>query len=396
MNEIVETDEGANNLRTYVHGISYVDERLMMRYEDTQPYYYVIDRMYDVVALVDRAGSIVERYCYDPYGRPLIRESAARGDMDSDTDLDGTDSSRVTAAKNGTIWDPRADLDDDGDVDAADETAYAAKDDNWPPQSSPTVAQAFSDLGNPFMHPGRPHFALDTASDATEGTLLLNDHRARFNDPVIGRWVTRDPMDYNRRLLDIGLRRFVCGGLPVQPHSKTGRQATDGLGLYRFGESDPVNLLDPKGLTPLKGCTTANMTKAQEAMDRGCTCIRAAQAAAAQGQGNPPQCVKDMLDCMKGRCDATPPIHIHCDYCGLCCKLRTCTGHAFTCFLGRGNHVTICGFALDENFTVAVRGGLMAHEVSHCCGRKDSWMIGFDPACDGAVDVYIASHSTCY
>jgi len=62
---------------------------------DDRPYYYVLDRMYDVWLLLDRAGAIVERYAYDEYGRPLtcplrpgaagmsrVRESAGRGDMD--------------------------------------------------------------------------------------------------------------------------------------------------------------------------------------------------------------------------------------------------------------------------------------------------------------------------
>ncbi len=47
------------------------------------------------------------------------------------------------------------------------------------------------------MFQGRPHFAIDTAASATAGKLMLNDHRARFADPVIGRWVTRDPLPRN-------------------------------------------------------------------------------------------------------------------------------------------------------------------------------------------------------
>ena len=48
-------------------------------------------------------------------GRPYIRESCGRGNMDDNTIMNSTDTSRFTAARNGTIWDPRADLDDDGD-----------------------------------------------------------------------------------------------------------------------------------------------------------------------------------------------------------------------------------------------------------------------------------------
>jgi len=216
VNEIVETDENDTRQRYFVHGISYVDERLMMFNEDDdRPYYYAIDRMYNVRAVVDRAGARVERYAYDPYGRPLIRESAGRGDMNDDTDMDSGDMSRVNAAFAGTIWDPRGDLDDDGDVDATDRTLYVTKDNNWPPQStSTTVAQAFSDVDNPFMFQGRPHFAFDTQSTDTAGKLMLNDHRARMNDPVTGRWTTRDPLGYNSSCV------HRCPGT-LGPHSST-------------------------------------------------------------------------------------------------------------------------------------------------------------------------------
>ncbi|MBN2561313.1 MAG: hypothetical protein JXQ75_10325, partial [Phycisphaerae bacterium] len=66
MNESAGKDTAGtpNSLRTYVRGISYVDERLMMQdfkdsgsSTDDRPYYYVIDRMYNVRFLRDRAGA---------------------------------------------------------------------------------------------------------------------------------------------------------------------------------------------------------------------------------------------------------------------------------------------------------------------------------------------------
>ncbi len=113
---------------------------------------------------------------------------------DFGTITDAGDRARLLAEIGNTIWDARADLDDDGDVDATDSSAYNAKKTVF--ASSPTVSQAFSDVDNPFMFQGRPHFAIDTAASATTGKLMLNDHRARFADPVIGRWVTRDPLFY--------------------------------------------------------------------------------------------------------------------------------------------------------------------------------------------------------
>jgi RHS repeat-associated protein len=154
--------------------------------------------------------------------------------MDDNTIMNSTDSTRFTAAKNATIWDPRADMDDDGDVDAADQTAYDAKwedwfsglvgEDEWVTPSV-TVSQAFSDVGNPYMFQGVPHFALDTAASATSGKLMLNHHRARFEDVAIGRWVTRDPRGY-----------------------------VDGMNLYQYSSSNAVNWIDPTGTACKVGC----------------------------------------------------------------------------------------------------------------------------------------------
>jgi hypothetical protein len=175
---------------------------MMFRDSVSRPYYYVLDRMYNVRRLVDRAGAIVERYVYDGYGRPYIRETCGRGDMDNDTVLGSTDTTRFTNAKNGSIWDPRADLDDDGDVDAADQTAYNSKQPTWDSVlagdgDGPTVAQAFSDAGNFYMFQGVPHFAIDSAANATAAKLPLNHHRARYADPNTGKWISRDPAAYN-------------------------------------------------------------------------------------------------------------------------------------------------------------------------------------------------------
>lgn len=145
-----------------------------MMYSDGHevPYYYVIDRMYNVRGIVDYCGSIIERYCYDSYGRPLIRESAGRGDSDNDNDLDSTDPNAVLAGG----FDPRMDVYEDGVRNITDWTALNNKRSNWYPATSPTVAQAFSDVDNMYPFQGVPHFAIDTTSNATELVLLLNHH----------------------------------------------------------------------------------------------------------------------------------------------------------------------------------------------------------------------------
>lgn len=191
VNELVEDNQSAARQRFYIHGVSYVDERLMMYADSTsRPYYYTWDRMYNVYAMIDRAGAIVERTAYDGYGRPYIRESCGRGDMNSTSDITSVDTARFDAAKAGTIFDPRADIDDDGDVDSTDQTLFDNKKAQWDPleENFPTVAQAFSDVRNPYLFQGVPHFAFDTNTNAGTEVLSLNHHRARFADPVIGRW----------------------------------------------------------------------------------------------------------------------------------------------------------------------------------------------------------------
>ncbi|NUM56967.1 MAG: hypothetical protein HUU46_25335, partial [Candidatus Hydrogenedentes bacterium] len=71
------------------------------------------------------------------------------------------------------------------------------KKNSWPPTAftGPTVAQAHSDVDNPFMFQGVRHFALDTPN-ATTANLPLNQHRLRFMEPWSGRWTTRDPIGY--------------------------------------------------------------------------------------------------------------------------------------------------------------------------------------------------------
>jgi len=132
---------------------------MMFRDSDSRPYYYVLDRMYTVRKIIDRAGAIVESYFYDSYGQPHVQESCGRGDMNDDSSLGSTDTSRVAAAVAGSIWDPRADMDDDGNVDANDQKIYNNKQPIWDSFSlsdgtGPTVNHAFSVADQLKLHSG--------------------------------------------------------------------------------------------------------------------------------------------------------------------------------------------------------------------------------------------------
>ena len=87
-------------------------------------------------------------------------------------------------------------MDDDGDFDASDQGIFDLVSPAFDDTPWATVGHAFSAKDNPLMFQGRPHFALDTVATATEGKLMLNDHRLRMMDVAIGRWLTRDPIGY--------------------------------------------------------------------------------------------------------------------------------------------------------------------------------------------------------
>jgi len=130
-------------------------------------------------------------------------------------------------------------MDDDGDVDTDDQTLFDAKSPTWSGIPQVTVAQAFSDVGNPFMFQGRVHFALDTEEDATEGELLLNDHRARMTDCPTGRWNTKDPLGYNRLILYSRITPLM---------RRYANEPEQAVTPYEYINSNPVNHSDANGL----------------------------------------------------------------------------------------------------------------------------------------------------
>ncbi|MCZ6698171.1 MAG: hypothetical protein O7D94_04490 [Planctomycetota bacterium] len=75
-------DSGYSSLGVWTYGYDTASNALsqvatrqnMDELESTRPYCYeALGRQYNVLAVVDRAGAIVERYVYDPYGHLLIR-----------------------------------------------------------------------------------------------------------------------------------------------------------------------------------------------------------------------------------------------------------------------------------------------------------------------------------
>lgn len=119
--------------------------------------YYIVDANFNVTAVVDTSGAVVERYAYDSYGKVTILDGTTGGQTDWATDADG-----------------------------------------------------LSDVDNRILYAGY-HF------DAETGLYLA---RNRIHHSTLGRWLQRDPMGY-----------------------------LDGMSLYEYVRSGPVNRLDPMGLS---------------------------------------------------------------------------------------------------------------------------------------------------
>jgi len=145
---------------------------------DSCRHYYLQDANFNVVAVADDAGTVIERYHYTPYGEVtiLVRPEA---DVDGDWDVDGFDFLAIQRGGTGV--------------------SFAT----WSAQfglNGKIVAE--STVDNEFLFTGRRR-------DPETG-LQLN--RNRFYHQQLGRWVSRDPIGFEGGWNLYGAY-FVTGGV---------------------------------------------------------------------------------------------------------------------------------------------------------------------------------------
>jgi len=107
-------------------------------------------------------------------------------------------------------------------------------------------------IEQPFAYTGREYNA------ATE----LHYYRARYYDANMGRFISEDPIGFVVSDIDATLNKindsFEQGKIGISQHySAFGVQGNYNLGLYRYGENNPLGYRDPFGLTATENAVLA-------------------------------------------------------------------------------------------------------------------------------------------
>lgn len=169
---------------------------------DAADWFYVLDHLFSVRAIVTQAGLVWERYSYTAYGEK--DSPRATVDWNGDGVVDNGDMSGPGGFVPAYLAaDPAADVNYDGVLDNGDISAFVA-----------LFSSYAGDLGprNPFGYAG---YVEQPEIGESVGWLARN----RYLDPELGRWLTRDPAGY-----------------------------VDGLSLYLYVSGNPMMLIDPTGL----------------------------------------------------------------------------------------------------------------------------------------------------
>ena len=285
-----ETDDSDTLLRYYVHGPTYIDERVLMHDAGSiSDYFYLLQELYTVAGLADAEGNMVESYDYDGFGTVEVYSALPIScDSDADGDCDLMDFGEFQVCFDVTPVCEWADVDTDDDVDLDDyEVLWSC------PSPPPAVLCGDSDydgdgfvdgddqeaFGSCYTGPGVPispedeercgMFDLDCDGDIDSGDfgihvdLMLHpvgdtvyvcleqlaDDTSPLGNPYYftGRRldvipVPGDPRQiyyYRRRNYDPFHARFM---------QRDPLGYVDGMNLYEYVRSRPTVLVDPNGL----------------------------------------------------------------------------------------------------------------------------------------------------
>jgi RHS repeat-associated protein len=257
----LETSAGANTVNTYAKetylyhtagldgrgGSSYIDS-VVCRERDVnggnsgdstreEKRYYLQNWRNDVIALVDSAGAIIERYTYDAYGRPNSYTPADLTGNNNGPDgaVAAADSTQFTTAYSGgggaVGW--QTDLGSatqgngipDNAVTGADSSAFTAYYGAIPAYSGGLGKMSDSTVDNRKGFAGYEFDPILAGNGDPKGSAVPVYHvRHRVLNSYAGKWLQKDPLGYH-----------------------------DSMDLYEYCRSDAVDGSDPSGLASSDG-----------------------------------------------------------------------------------------------------------------------------------------------
>lgn len=222
-------DEKAQNF----WGKRYIDDAVLRRrdrsvsagYEDT--FYYISDAQFSTVAMADaNNGRIVERTTYDAYGKARHHFG---GDVNNDNAASTADDTAIVAtiaAGSNSIGQANyvveQDLNRDGAINTSDRLVLQALTGNAAQAALPTGHVSFNSTGSGASLIHGPDNPIAWDGYVFNSETLQYTVRFRWYDPVLGRWLERDPLGY-----------------------------VANASLYNYCWDAPSSLLDPYGESPL-------------------------------------------------------------------------------------------------------------------------------------------------
>jgi YD repeat-containing protein len=210
-------------LREFVHAPGYVD-RLVCVFSglgsthggvaSSLPLYYVQDASYTVTGLVDSGGAVLEQYRYDPYGRVVQVTNPTPGGWSS--------AHRRNAVGHQGLFFDRLEA------------------------VGPATTGGLGAGGRQLVADAALALSATPETGNAASPRGLYQNRNRTLDPVLGRFLQRDPNASGSVVADLG---FGASRPVVDlPMSEPDRRLTDGVHLAQYVGSNPVANTDANGL----------------------------------------------------------------------------------------------------------------------------------------------------
>jgi RHS repeat-associated protein len=205
---------GTDKRVQYAWGKRYIDDCAFHRADVDNDgdydglWYHITDSMFSTVALLDEAGSLVERVTYTSYG---VARHHWPADVTGDGGVNAADKSAITAALNtnteSSAYRAEYDINRDGVIDADDETL-----------ANPIKTALAAGLVSSAASGGADN-AIGWDGYVFNAETALYIVRFRSYSPTTGRWLERDPAGH-----------------------------VDGLSLVEYTSSQATRQIDPSGL----------------------------------------------------------------------------------------------------------------------------------------------------